>query len=85
MAEAEANSLQQCPKCREYAQIQILVVFNLKTLGKFPGSLWQAEEASGSGRKMLLSSLARYGKGQPAPWLPPVGFSPFLPNKPQRK
>lgn len=44
MAEAKANSLQQCPKHREYAQIQMLVVFHLKILGKFQGSLWQAQQ-----------------------------------------
>lgn len=85
MAEAEANSLQQCPRCREDAQK--FVFFHLKTVGKFRGHLWQAEEGSGSGRKMMISSQARYGKGQQEPWLPPlapVGFSPFLPNKPQR-
>lgn len=56
MAEAEANPLQQCPRCREDAQR--FVVFHLKALGKFQGHLWQKEEGSGSGRKMLLSSQA---------------------------
>lgn len=37
IAEAEGNSLQRCPEHREYAQLQMLMVFHQKTLGKERG------------------------------------------------
>lgn len=40
-----------------------------------------------TGRRMMLSSMAGNGEGQPKSWLPPLvsmGFSPFLPNNPDK-
>lgn len=57
-------------------------------VGEVGGCLWQAEENSRSGRRMLLSSLTGFKEEQPESWLlplPSVGFSPFLPSNPQSK
>lgn len=56
VAEAGANSLQQCPEHREHAQLQMLMAFYPKTLGK---AGWRQFVAGRGGQRLRQEDAAR--------------------------
>lgn len=92
VAETEAYSLQPCPERREHAQLQMLMVFCPKTLGKerggFEAVCGRQRRAAAQAGGCCSAAWPATGKGSPNPGFhhcPPWSLACFYQIIPQGK